>query len=94
MVDDIKAMVERPTPIYQRFAATFSNYCMRVLNHHGIFHFKVNNNGNLDHDISLATGRGRRHVERGIALNRIRLHTVCVNARERRRAEWHMLMAA
>ena len=34
---------------------------------------------------------GRR---RGIALNRIRLHTVCINARERRRAEWHKVAVA
>ena len=54
VVDEIKAMVERPTPIYQRFATTFSNYCLRVLDHDGIFHFKVNNSGNLDHDISLS----------------------------------------
>jgi len=54
VVDEIKAMVERPTPIYQRFAATFSSYCMKVLNHDGIFHFRVNSQGNLDHDISLS----------------------------------------
>ena len=54
VIDDIKAMVERPTAIYRRFATTFSNYCMQVLDHEGIFHFKVNSNGNLDHDISLS----------------------------------------
>ena len=54
VIDEIKAMIERPTLIYQRFATTFSSYCMRVLNHDGIFHFRVNSNGNLDHDISLS----------------------------------------
>ncbi len=54
VVDEMKAMIERPTPIYQRFAATFSSYCTRVLNHDGIFHFKINTSGNLDHDISLS----------------------------------------
>jgi uncharacterized protein YydD (DUF2326 family) len=54
VIDEIKAMVERPTQIYKRFITTFSGYCHRVLNHEGIFHFRVNTTGNLDHGISLS----------------------------------------
>jgi uncharacterized protein YydD (DUF2326 family) len=53
-IDEIKAMVQRPTPIYKRFTMTFSNYCQRVLNHDGVFYFKVNMSGNLDHGIGLS----------------------------------------
>ena len=53
VVDEIKAMVARPTPVYERFSAIFNNYCQRVLNHDGIFFFKVNNSNNFDYQIGL-----------------------------------------
>jgi uncharacterized protein YydD (DUF2326 family) len=52
-VDEIKSMVARPTPVYERFSAIFNNYCQRVLNHDGIFFFKVNNSNNFDYEIGL-----------------------------------------
>jgi uncharacterized protein YydD (DUF2326 family) len=53
IVDEIKAMVAKPTPVYERFAAVFNNYCQRVLNHDGIFYFRVNTNNNFDYHIGL-----------------------------------------
>jgi uncharacterized protein YydD (DUF2326 family) len=53
VVDEIKTMVARPTTVYEKFSATFNNYCQRVLNHDGIFFFKVNNNNNFDYQIGL-----------------------------------------
>jgi len=53
VVDEIKAMLERPTLIYEKFRRIFNEYCQRVLNHEGIFFFYVNSNDNLDYKISL-----------------------------------------
>lgn len=53
VVDEIKAMLEKPTVIYERFARIFNEYCQKVLNHEGIFFFHINSNNNLDYKISL-----------------------------------------
>jgi uncharacterized protein YydD (DUF2326 family) len=53
VVDEIKAMVERPTTIYENFHRIFNGYCQRVLSHEGIFYFFVNANGNFDYKIGL-----------------------------------------
>ncbi|MER8486598.1 DUF2326 domain-containing protein [Mesorhizobium sp. M1322] len=53
VVDEIKTMVARPTPLFERFSKTFNAYCQRVLNHEGIFYFEVNSNGNFDYTIGL-----------------------------------------
>ena len=52
-IDEMKAMVNRPTPVVERFTAIFSGYCQRVLNHDGIFFFNVNTNNNFDYRIGL-----------------------------------------
>lgn len=54
VVDEIKAMLARPAPIYERFAATFNAYCMRVLNHEGLVYFRVNSSDNFDYNIGLS----------------------------------------
>jgi uncharacterized protein YydD (DUF2326 family) len=54
VVDEIKAMVTRPSPLFERFSATFNSYCLRVLNHEGLFYFKVNTNDNFDYSIGLS----------------------------------------
>lgn len=53
VVDEIKAMLSKPTTIYERFARIFNEYCQKVLNHEGIFFFEVNSNNNLTYKISL-----------------------------------------
>jgi uncharacterized protein YydD (DUF2326 family) len=53
VVDEIKTMVSRPTPIVERFSTIFNSYCQRVLNHDGIFFFKVNTSNNFDYQIGL-----------------------------------------
>jgi uncharacterized protein YydD (DUF2326 family) len=53
VVDEIKTMVARPTPVVERFTAIFNSYCQRVLNHDGMFFFKVNANNNFDYQIGL-----------------------------------------
>ncbi|MFK3850153.1 DUF2326 domain-containing protein [Agrobacterium pusense] len=53
VVDEIKAMLEKPTVIYERFARIFNEYCQKVLSHEGIFFFHINSNNNLDYKISL-----------------------------------------
>jgi uncharacterized protein YydD (DUF2326 family) len=54
VVDEIKAMVARPTAVFERFTTTFNSYCLRVLNHEGLFYFKVNTNDNFDYSIGLS----------------------------------------
>jgi uncharacterized protein YydD (DUF2326 family) len=53
VVDEIKAMVAKPTPLIERFSAVFNSYCQRVLNHDGIFFFHVNSGNNFDYQIGL-----------------------------------------
>lgn len=53
VVDEIKAMVARPSTVFERFTATFNSYCLRVLNHEGMFYFRVNSNDNFDYSIGL-----------------------------------------
>jgi uncharacterized protein YydD (DUF2326 family) len=54
VVDEIKAMVARPSTVFERFTATFNSYCLRVLNHEGMFYFRVNSNDNFDYSIGLS----------------------------------------
>ena len=54
IVDEIKAMVTRPNPVYLRFAETFNRYCQRVLNRDGLFFFRVNTMDNFDYQIDLS----------------------------------------
>lgn len=56
--DEIKAMIQRQAPIHERFSQIFNSYCQRVLNHAGIFHFRVNSSGNLDYTIGLSNEMG------------------------------------
>lgn len=56
--DEIKAMIQRQAPVYERFSQIFNSYCQRVLNHAGIFHFRVNSSGNLDYTIGLSNEMG------------------------------------
>jgi len=53
VVDEIKAMLAKPTVIYERFTRIFNEYCQKVLNHEGLFFFHVNSSNNLDYKISL-----------------------------------------
>lgn len=53
VVDEIKAMLAKPTVIYERFTRVFNEYCQKVLNHEGLFFFHVNSSNNLDYKISL-----------------------------------------
>ena len=54
VVDEIKAMVARPSPVFERFSATFNSYCLRVLNHEGLFYFRVNKHDNFDYSVGLS----------------------------------------
>jgi uncharacterized protein YydD (DUF2326 family) len=54
VVDEIKALVARPSTVFERFTATFNSYCLRVLNHEGLFYFKVNASDNFDYSIGLS----------------------------------------
>jgi uncharacterized protein YydD (DUF2326 family) len=53
VIDEIKAMVARPTRVFERFTGVFNSYCQRVLNHDGIFFFRVNSSNNFDYQIGL-----------------------------------------
>jgi uncharacterized protein YydD (DUF2326 family) len=54
VVDEIKAMVARPSPVFERFTSTFNSYCLRVLNHEGLFFFRVNSSDNFDYNVGLS----------------------------------------
>ncbi len=54
VTDELKAMVERPNPLFERFRDTFNAYCKRVLNHDGIVYFRVNKQNNFDYEIGLS----------------------------------------
>jgi uncharacterized protein YydD (DUF2326 family) len=53
VIDEIKTMVARRTPVLERFTGIFNSYCQRVLNHDGIFFFRVNSANNFDYQIGL-----------------------------------------
>ncbi len=54
VADELKAMVERPNPLFERFRDTFNAYCKQVLNHDGIVYFRVNKQNNFDYEIGLS----------------------------------------
>ncbi|WP_424944632.1 DUF2326 domain-containing protein [Aliiroseovarius crassostreae] len=54
VADELKAMIERPNPLFERFRDTFNAYCKRVLNHDGIIYFRVNKQNNFDYEIGLS----------------------------------------
>ncbi|WP_299603360.1 DUF2326 domain-containing protein [uncultured Tateyamaria sp.] len=54
VTDELKAMVERPNQLFDRFRNTFNAYCKRVLNHDGIVYFRVNQQNNFDYEIGLS----------------------------------------
>jgi uncharacterized protein YydD (DUF2326 family) len=54
VVDELKAMVARPTTVCDRFTSTFNEYCQRVLNLEGLFYFEVNKSDNLDYTVGLS----------------------------------------
>lgn len=60
-IDQIKAMIARPTPIYERFAKTFNEYCQHVLQHEGMFFFRMNSSNNLEYvvELELAGQKGK-----------------------------------
>lgn len=53
LVDEIKAMVTKQSPIYKKFQEVFNSYCRRVLSQEGRFFFFINSNDNLDYKIGL-----------------------------------------
>lgn len=53
IVDEIKTMLVKNTPIYDKFKKVFNDYCQRVLNHEGLFYFQMNSNNNLEYVITL-----------------------------------------
>ncbi|MBK3801303.1 DUF2326 domain-containing protein [Azospirillum brasilense] len=66
VVDEIKAMVLKPTPIYEKFTRIFNDYCQQVLSREGIFYFHVNNSNNLQYEISLGlTGQKGKSSSQG-----------------------------
>jgi uncharacterized protein YydD (DUF2326 family) len=54
VIDEIRTMVARPTVVFERFSAIFNSYCQRVLNHDGIFFFRVNASNNFDYQVGLS----------------------------------------
>jgi len=54
VIDEIRTMVARPTPVFERFSAIFNSYCQRVLNHDGMFFFRVNASNNFDYQVGLS----------------------------------------
>jgi uncharacterized protein YydD (DUF2326 family) len=60
VVDEIKAMIDRDTPVRERFATLFNQYCRRVLDHDGVFFFKQNANGNVEYESSLELAGPKR----------------------------------
>jgi uncharacterized protein YydD (DUF2326 family) len=65
-VDDIKAMVSKPSPVFKKFTRIFNDYCRRVLNQDGMFCFYVNANNNFDYKIGLSlTGQTNKPSSQG-----------------------------
>jgi uncharacterized protein YydD (DUF2326 family) len=53
VVDEMKVMVAKQTTIAERFRAIFNRYCQQVLDHNGVFYFRLNSSNNLDYEIGL-----------------------------------------
>ncbi len=54
VADELKVMIERANPLFERFRDTFNAYCKRVLNHDGIVYFRVNKQNNFDYEVGLS----------------------------------------
>ena len=53
VVDELKVLLNKQTPIVERFRGIFNHYCQQVLDHNGLFYFKLNSNHNLIYEIGL-----------------------------------------
>ncbi|MER9731315.1 DUF2326 domain-containing protein [Mesorhizobium sp. M0217] len=53
IVDEMKVMVAKQTPVAEKFRAIFNRYCQQVLDHNGVFYFRLNSSNNLDYEIGL-----------------------------------------
>jgi uncharacterized protein YydD (DUF2326 family) len=53
VVDEMKVMVAKQTTVAEKFRAIFNRYCQQVLDHNGVFYFRLNSNNNLDYEIGL-----------------------------------------
>lgn len=53
IVDEMKMMVAKQTIIAEKFRTVFNRYCQQVLDHNGVFYFKLNSSNNLDYEIGL-----------------------------------------
>ncbi len=53
VVDELKVLLARHTPIVESFRAIFNRYCQQVLDHNGLFYFRLNINHNLVYEIGL-----------------------------------------
>lgn len=66
VVDEIKAMISKPSVVYERFQKIFNEYCQRVMDHEGIFYFRINNSDNLDYKVGLGlAGQKGKHSSQG-----------------------------
>ena len=53
IIDELKVLVTKQTPVIENFRSIFNNYCQTVLDHNGLFYFKLNTNNNLVYEIGL-----------------------------------------
>lgn len=53
VVDEMKVMVAKQTTVAEKFRAIFNRYCQQVLDHNGVFYFRLNSSNNLDYEIGL-----------------------------------------
>jgi uncharacterized protein YydD (DUF2326 family) len=53
IVDEMKVMVAKQTTVAEKFRAIFNRYCQQVLDHNGVFYFRLNSSNNLDYEIGL-----------------------------------------
>jgi uncharacterized protein YydD (DUF2326 family) len=53
VVDELKATLNKQTPILEKFRMIFNQYCQSVLDHRVLFYFELNKNNNLTYKIEL-----------------------------------------
>lgn len=53
VVDELKVLLNKQTQIVERFRGIFNHYCQQVLDHNGLFYFRLNSNHNLVYEIGL-----------------------------------------
>lgn len=70
IVDEMKVMVAKQTIVAEKFRAIFNRYCQQVLDHNGVFYFRLNTRATILTMRSVSRRRGRSERRRARVMAR------------------------